>query len=911
MDKTGDSVLLVIDGNSIINRAFYGTQAGFMKNAEGTPTGAIFGFLNILFKHIDRLSPEMIAVAFDRKEPTFRHSFFQEYKGTRKPMPEDLATQMPLLKELLDRMGIARFELPGYEADDILGTLAAKFGKAGRAHTVILTGDRDALQLVGEGTDVMLAGNREDVLYDRAKVAEMYGGLTPEQLIDLKALQGDSSDNIPGVPGVGPKTATELVASYGSLDGVYASLDNISRESLRNKLADNKELAYLSYRLGTIFTEVPLDPFPDEAALRPQAEDINALAQLLDRLELRKWREKTLKFARRDRVIAGNMAAANPAAPTESAGDADSGFGGTLFDFAENNDISREINEKYLSAEEFSREIAKISQTGNNPDAAGNTVFIDQESGSEPGENWRFCMYTGEAECVYRYDEGKDGKLPREIQEILENPAIPKVLFKSKPWFRACFLREINAEGLAGDLSLASYLLDSTRGSDDRLGVIRFLAGSGAGDDRKGLQAAYRESERKLEELELTPLYRKVELPLVPVLAGMEIRGFRVDRELLIEEGERLQARIDELTAGIYEDAGEEFNINSTRQLSHILFEKLGLKGSKKTKSGYSTNIEVLENLADEHPIVPKIIEYRQNTKLKSTYIDGLLTEISPKTGKVYSNFHQNITATGRLSSSEPNLQNIPIRSELGRTIRKAFVPSDPDGVLIDADYSQIELRVLASMSADPLMCSAFENDMDIHTATAAVVNHVPPEMVTPAMRSSAKAVNFGIVYGISEYGLARDLGISNYHAGQYISSYFQKYSGIKAFMDASVQFAKEKGYAVTLLGRRRLLPELAPSNKYMTRQFGERVAMNMPVQGTAADIIKLAMINVDKALREGGFKSKLILQVHDELLIDAKKDEADAVTALLRSEMENCFKLSVPLKVSVAASDVSWYYCK
>ena len=817
-------------------------------------------------------------MAFDRKEPTFRHGLYQEYKGTRKPMPEDLAAQMPLLKELLDRMGVARFELAGYEADDILGTLSAKFGRTERAHTVILTGDRDALQLVGDGTDVMLAGNREDVLYDRAKVAEMYGGLTPEQLIDLKALQGDSSDNIPGVPGVGPKTATELIAAYGSLDGVYAGLANVSRDSLRTRLAENKDLAYLSYKLGTIFTDVPLEPFPDEAALRPGTEDAGALAALLDRLELRKWREKALEFAGRGRETAASD--------------------GTLFGFALNNERENEPEENSLPAAEFTGALTDI-------------LYIDQESGSEPGENWRFCMYAGAEGGAYRYDEEKDGKLPGEIQKILEDPSVPKVMFKSKPLFRAGYFRGIKTAGLAGDLSLAAYLLDSTRGSDDKLGVIRFLAGNGAGDDRKGLREAYEGAERKLEELGLTPLYRNVELKLVPVLAGMEIRGFRVDRELLLAEGERLQARIDELTAGIYGDAGEEFNINSTRQLAHILFEKLGLKGSKKTKSGYSTNIDVLENLIDDHPIIAKIIEYRQNTKLKSTYIDGLLTEISPETGKVYSKFHQNVTATGRLSSSEPNLQNIPIRSELGRTIRKAFVPSDSDGVLIDADYSQIELRVLAAMSGDPLMCSAFENGMDIHTSTAAVVNHVPPEMVTPAMRTSAKAVNFGIVYGISEYGLARDLGIPAYRAGQYISSYFQKYSGIKAFMDASVKFAKDNGYAVTLLGRRRPLPELAPSNKYMTRQFGERVAMNMPVQGTAADIIKLAMINVDRALAEGGFKSKLILQVHDELLIDAKKDEAEAVTELLRREMENCFKLNVPLKVSVASSDVSWYYCK
>ena len=496
------------------------------------------------------------------------------------------------------------------------------------------------------------------------------------------------------------------------------------------------------------------------------------------------------------------------------------------------------------------------------------------------------------------------------MKPILEDAAVEKVFFQAKPFLRWCVSLGIAVQGVAGDLSVASYLLDSTRKSDDLGQVLRFLTGKSLLPNVFGIREAWTSGKMRLEQEGQWDLYSKIELPLISVLANMESRGFKVDRAILEEEGRQLEARIQELTEQIYALAGETFNINSTRQLGVILFEKLGLQGSKKTKTGYSTDADVLEKLMDAHEIIPAILEYRQNVKLKSTYIDGLLHVIDGASGRVFSTFHQTVTATGRLSSSEPNLQNIPIRSSLGRKIRKAFVPSSPDHVLIDADYSQIELRVLASMAGDEAMIQAFKEDADIHTITAAQVNGVPVEMVTPQMRAGAKAVNFGIVYGISEFGLSRDLGISRFEAKRYIESYFTQYPGIHAFMEEMVNRAKETGYAETLLGRRRLLPELHAA-KYMTRQFGERVAMNMPIQGTAADIIKLAMVRTEQALKAGGFKSKLILQVHDELLIDAVREEAEAVQALLKEAMEGAFQMAVPLKAEVSHSEVSWYYCK
>ncbi len=867
---------LVIDGNSLINRAFYGTQASFMKNAEGLYTGALFGFLNIYLKHKEALNPTYVAVAFDLKAPTFRHKAYAAYKGTRKSMPEELAMQMPVLKELLDAMGIPRLELPGYEADDLLGTCARMAEKTREdVQTIILTGDRDSLQLISERTQVMLLtskpGQNTGKLYDIPALMERYG-VSPKAMIDVKALMGDTSDNIPGVPGVGEKTALSLITQYGSLDGVYEHLEEISKPALKTKLTEHKDSAYLSRMLGEICTAAPIELNWEIVRLK-EACTLD-LARLLDRLEFKTFKKK----------LCGDISPSVQTPPEE-----DEPM--SLFSFMEQGEAaSADIPE--MDVETFMA-------------AEGPIYCLVQNTAP-----MAFDLVRGGSDARLRVSEDEANETTRRLKSVLEDAAVEKVFFQAKPFLRWCVSLGIAVQGVAGDLSVASYLLDSTRKSDDLGQVLRFLTGKSLLPSVFSIREAWASGKMRLEQEGQWDLYSKIELPLISVLANMESRGFKVDRAILEEEGRQLEARIQELTEQIFALAGETFNINSTRQLGVILFEKLGLPGSKKTKTGYSTDADVLEKLMDAHEIIPAILEYRQNVKLKSTYIDGLLHVIDEASGRVYSTFHQTVTATGRLSSSEPNLQNIPIRSSLGRKIRKAFVPSSPDHVLIDADYSQIELRVLASMAGDEAMIQAFKEDADIHTITAAQVNGVPVEMVTPQMRAGAKAVNFGIVYGISEFGLSRDLGISRFEAKRYIESYFTQYPGIHAFMEEMVNRAKETGYAETLLGRRRLLPELHAA-KYMTRQFGERVAMNMPIQGTAADIIKLAMVRTEQALKAGGFKSKLILQVHDELLIDALLEEAEAVQALLKEAMEDAFQMAVPLKAEVSHSDVSWYYCK
>ncbi len=872
---------LVIDGNSLINRAFYGTQASFMKNAEGLYTGALFGFLNIYLKHKELLNPTYVAVAFDLKAPTFRHKAYDAYKGTRKPMPEELAMQMPVLKELLDAMGIPRLELAGYEADDLLGT-CARMAEETRTdvRTVILTGDRDSLQLISDRTQVMLLtskpGQSTGNLYDTQALLERYG-VSPKAMIDVKALMGDSSDNIPGVPGVGEKTALALITQYGSLDGVYAHVEEISKPALKAKLMDNKDSAYLSRMLGEICTRAPIELSWDIVRLK----DVCTLdlARLLDRLEFRSFKKKLCG----DAVIP----APAPQAPAEEDGPM------SLFAYMEQGG-----NEDTVA----SMTVTELIQ------AKPTTLYVHLRGQS--GQDKTFDIAFDDDTRRLRADTQTAAETLDGLKPLLEDPTVTKVLFQAKPFLHMAINREINVQGLQGDLSVIAYLLDSTRKSDDLSQVLRFLTGQNLLPDVFGIRTAWAACAVRLQEANQLRLYQELELPLISVLAKMESRGFRVDKDLLQAEGAQMDARIQQLTETIYGFAGKMFNINSTRQLGAVLFEDLGLSGSKKTKTGYSTDSDVLEKLADEHPIIPAIMEYRQLTKLKSTYIEGLLHVIQPETSRVYSTFHQTVTATGRLSSSEPNLQNIPVRSDMGRRIRKAFVPTDGQHVLIDADYSQIELRVLAAMSGDEAMMQAFQAEADIHTMTAAQVNGVPVEMVTPQMRAGAKAVNFGIVYGISEFGLARDLGISRGEAKRYIDGYFTQYPRIHAYMEEMVARAKDVGYAETLLGRRRLLPELHAA-KYMTRQFGERVAMNMPIQGTAADIIKLAMVRTEAALAAGGYRSKLILQVHDELLIDAVAEEAEAVTKLLKEAMEEAFPLPVPLKAEVSVSPVSWYDCK
>ena len=865
--------ILLIDGNSILNRAFYGTQNSLLKNAEGLYTGALFGFMNIYLKQAEELRPEYAAVAFDVKAPTFRHERYTEYKAGRKGMPEELAMQFPIVKELIDAMGISRIELPGYEADDILGTYA-RIATENHLICYIMTGDRDALQLVNENVHVLLCstqkGRPQTDEYDIETVKQKYGVLPP-QLIDVKALMGDASDNIPGVPGVGEKTASALISEYGSLDEVYAHVEEIKKAALQTKLKENKELAYLSRFLGEIETHAPAEQ--QLADLRVGSVQTEALNSLLERLEFKSIKKK---------IIAMGL--------LEETMPADGGDGAlSLFTLMEGPAIEAEPG-KLISAGEFAAAVKE-------------RIYLYPNGQDEQYQY--FDVSYGDETVFYRCE----GAIEPEIRELFERKDIKKVLFNAKPFILYLLKQGIRFENLSCDLSIASYLLDSTRKSDNIEDVCRYLTGKQMPVNVQILKPMCDAAIKRIAEDGMTELFETVELPLVRVLAEMEYEGLHVDGAVLREEGKEFDAKIESLTKDIFAFAGHEFNINSPKQLGTVLFEELGLKSGKKNKHGYSTNQDVLESISFEHPIIPFITEYRQNTKLKSTYIDGLTNVIDPVTKRVYSCFNQTITATGRLSSTEPNLQNIPVRTELGKLIRKAFIPTDENHILVDADYSQIELRVLAHMSGDVAMQEAFQKDSDIHTITAAQVNGVTPAEVTPQMRSRAKAVNFGIVYGISDFGLSRDLGIPIYEAKKYIESYFRQYPGVEKFMESLVAFAKEHGYAQTMMGRRRYLPELN-SAKYTVRQFGERVAMNMPIQGTAADIIKIAMIRVNEELRAGGYASKLILQVHDELLIDAVKTEQEEVKALLKRCMQDAFVLDVPLRVDVTTGK-SWYECK
>ena len=865
--------LLLVDGNSIMNRAFYGTQDSFMKNAEGQFTGAVYGFLNIFYKFASEQQPTYMAVAFDLKAPTFRHKMYEDYKAGRKGMPPELASQMPIIKEILDKMGITRLELAGYEADDIIGTYATRAEEEGM-ECRILTGDRDSFQLITEKVHVILPSTRQGgtvaVLYTPREIQEKYG-VTPGKMLDVKALMGDSSDNIPGVPGIGEKTALGLIQEYGTLDGLYENLDKITKPALHKKLEEFKDQAYMSRDLAEICRRVPLDISISE--MGTEGSDPVALKALFTKLEFHSLIKKfgledavpEDRLPEREQINIRNIDTEDQLA--------------ALPDFTQTEHL-------YISYTMEGRELREI--------------LLLPDTGREA---WSV-MLMGPMMAL-----GFVGKM----KSAFQSSSVKKLLYHSKPLILWLMSMDCGFEGLACDASLAAYVCDGGRKWNGLSDVYRFFTGTelpASLPEAEALRDMAAPIDSRLKTDGLEKLYREVELPLVTVLADLERIGFKVDPAVLQIEGGLMDQRIRELTDAIYEYAGCEFNINSPKQLGEILFDKLGLESKKKTKTGTkATNQEVLEELSDKHPIVPLITEYRQNTKLKSTYIDGLQAAIDPSDGRVHSSFNQTVTATGRLSSTEPNLQNIPVRHELGKLIRKAFQPACPENVLIDADYSQIELRVMAAMSGDRAMIDAFCQDKDIHTITAAQINHIPEEMVTPAMRSNAKAVNFGIIYGISEYGLARDTGISRYEAKRYIESYFARYPGIKAFLEDMVRAAKEQGYASTLMGRRRYLPELT-SSKYLTRAFGERVAMNMPIQGTAADIIKAAMIKVYNRLKNEGYKARLILQVHDELLIDCPKEEADSVKQLLKESMETAFPLEVPLKVSVAAG-ATWYDAK
>ncbi len=877
--------LLILDGNSVVNRAFYGVS--LLSTADGLYTNAIYGFLNILLKYTQSENPDYTVVAFDLKAPTFRHKKYDGYKANRKGMPEELRVQMPVLKEVLAAMNIACISLEGYEADDLIGTVAKKC-EADNVECLIVTGDRDSLQLANENTHISIPSTKFGVtsteLMTPEKIKEKYG-IMPNRVIDLKSLMGDSSDNIPGVPGIGEKTAVKLLNEYGTLDGVYENINNL-KGAVKTKIENGKESAYLSYFLATINTEVPIENTLEDFETKPYNEE--KLTEILTRLEFSKIMEKlNLKPSekvKQETLEKVETVVLNTKSEAEKATD------------------------EIVSEKEFSY---YLFLNGGMPCAV-----------SVRTEHKHYCFIPGEGLFANYTIEDIAGIFTCGADKISHS-------FKEDIVLLRAYGIEIN--GNVFDTSVAAYIDEPTRKNYDIGALCGFetyeeVFGKGKkqvspleiAEEKlaeygynltEGMFILKKRLEKSVKENGQEQLLYEVEFPLCRVLADMETAGFRVDTKSLAAFGELLQDSVEFCKKEIYNIAGEEFNINSTKQLGEILFEKLGLKVIRKTKTGYSTDSEVLEKLSDEHEIINYIKEYRTLVKLKSTYADGLIDVINGADGKIHSKFNQTVTATGRISSTEPNLQNIPVRMELGREIRKMFTAQNSDYVLVDADYSQIELRVLAHISGDETMINAFKSEEDIHAITASQVFNVPLEEVTSEMRSNAKAVNFGIVYGISDFALAGDLKITKKMAKQYIDGYLDNYPKIKEYMKNIVESAKEKGYVETIMKRRRYIPELKDS-KFAVRSFGERVALNTPIQGSAADIIKLAMVKVYNALKEKNLKSRLILQVHDELIVEAYKPEADEVVKILRENMEQAAELSVPLTVDINKGE-SWYAAK
>ncbi len=881
--------LMVLDGNSIVNRAFYGVSQS-LTTREGQPTNAIFGFLNILNKLLDEVSPDALCVTFDRSAPTFRHQTYDQYKANRKGMPEELASQMPLLKEVLAALNVPRYELDGWEADDLLGTIARLDEEAGW-ETVIVTGDKDSLQLVTGKTTVKLVSTRMGRTTTKDVTPESFQeeyGFAPKNIIDLKALMGDSSDNYPGVKGVGEKTAMALIQLYHTIARLYDHMPGIcsapgtpAKPGLIKKLEEGKESAFLSYDLATIRTDAPI-AFQPEDNLR-QAPDNDKLYQLFLDLEFAKLIDRYhLTAPQGEQAVQSDVPAVLE--------------GGCYLETDITPEHARSLLELWRT-----KEVVHIVALPS-LDAVCVECHLNDDS-------WNASLLR--ADKLEHYNEM--------IRVLFSDPAIKKAVHGLKNLCRALLAEGISPAGFVFDTEVAAYLLAPADGSYEleKLGLTCYsqqfpkaslYLDEGAfgplSDPEPPAQAMMRHCllidalrdtfTARLRELGMWELYETVDLPLCQVLAEMETEGFLIDRGALAEFGTMLSGRIDAVQKTIYALAGEDtFNINSTQQLGGILFDKLGLPPVKKTKTGYSTNADVLEKLRGEHPIIEHILEYRQLTKLKSTYADGLGKVIGPD-GRIHTSFQNTVTATGRLSSTEPNLQNIPVRTELGAELRKMFAA--PAGrVLVDADYSQIELRLLAHMAGDQAMIDGFRSGEDIHTITASQVFGVPLEEVTAQMRRSAKAVNFGIVYGISPFSLSQDIGVTVQEAKAYMDLYFAHYAGVRTYMDAVVEQAKQAGYVSTLWGRRRWIPEIKSSN-FNTRSFGERVALNAPIQGTAADIIKLAMIRVHDRLKAEGLEGRLVLQVHDELIVECPESEADAICKLVEEEMEGVAALSIPL---------------
>lgn len=898
--------LVLIDGNSIMNRAFYGIMGSkALTTKDGKYTNAIYGFLAILFKLLEEETPEYIAVAFDLKAPTARHKLYEGYKANRKGMPEELAEQMPIIKEILRAMNIDIIEKEGYEGDDIIGTLS-RYGENQGLEVTILSGDRDTFQLATDKVTIKIprtkAGKTETELFDREKVKEVYG-IEPKQLIEVKGLQGDTSDNIPGVPGIGEKTALSLIQKYGNIDNIYEKLEKGESDlkgKQKEKLEENKDLAFLSRTLGRINLEVPIE-------------------DNLEDLKLEEWNKtevlkifKELNFKRY--IERFNLQEEN----------------------TENTDIK--VEDMYKTVEKTAEKIIEKIKENKEMIFYLNTEKDEDTEKIIKEKIFGISIFNKKENEVYYTKIDKD--LDSKWKEILENKEIAKIGIDLSKTYILLKQQNITIKGISYDISIASYVLDPNHNKLDienlaenyldinvkeildeeestkqeQINLFDTVEENNDNKVKKYTLYAYIISkikdvtEKKLEEINAIELFKNIDMPTVTVLADMQWNGMYADEEELNSFGNKLKEQLEIKTKIIYEMAGEEFNINSTKQLGEILFEKMKLPVIKKTKSGYSTDVDVLEKLKSEDPIIQELLDYRQLMKLNSTYVEGLKPYINPKDKRIHSFFHQTITATGRISSTEPNLQNIPTRFELGKQVRKIFKP-EAGKIYIDADYSQIELRVLAHMSEDKHMIQAFKEGQDIHKQAASKVFKTPLEEVTKEQRSNAKAVNFGIVYGISDFGLGEQLGISRKIAKQYIQEYLEEYQGIKDFMEKTKESAKEKGYVETLFNRRRYIPELK-SNNYMVRQFGERAAMNTPIQGTAADIMKIAMIKVKEELENKNLKSKIVLQVHDEMMIEAPIEEAEIVKNIVKESMESAVTLKIPLIAEVSEAE-NWYECK
>ena len=901
------SKFVLVDGNSIMNRAFYGIMGSKMLTTkDGKYTNAVYGFLAILFKLLDDIQPQYMAVAFDLKAPTARHKMYEGYKANRHGMPDELAEQMPIIKEVLRAMNIDIIEMEGYEADDILGTLSC-YGEAKNLDVTILSGDRDTFQLATDKVTIRIphtkGGKTETDEYNREKIIEKYG-LEPKQLIEVKGLQGDTSDNIPGVPGVGEKTALKLVQKYGSIENLYKKIEE-GQDDLkgkqREKIVENKELAELSRTLGTINTKVPIKD--DLTDLKVEEWDKEKVLELFKNLNFNRYIDR--------------------------------------FNLRENGESEnkQEIKELYKSVEKSLKDVIGIIKNKNEMTFNLVTKSVEDQSKIIKEQIIGMSVYNDENKEVY-YVNLENNEI-QEFKEIFEEEKIRKIGIDLSKTYILLKQENINIKGIYYDIAIASYIINPTNNklkiedliqNDLKIDIETFIGkeetqaqitlfdvqeeNNKQTEIKKEKSNLYaysigkikEKTEKELEEIECLDLFYNIDMPTIEVLSNMQWNGMYVDKTELEQFGKELTDKLEVITKIIYEMAGEEFNINSTKQLGEILFEKMKLPVVKKTKSGYSTDVDVLEKLKKEDPIIEQILEYRQLMKLNSTYVEGLKQYINPETKRIHSFFHQTITATGRISSTEPNLQNIPTRFELGKRVRKVFKPQE-GCVYIDADYSQIELRVLASISEDSHMIEAFKEGQDIHKQAASKVFKTPIDEVTKEQRSNAKAVNFGIVYGISDFGLGEQLGIGRKQAKKYIDEYLTQYSGINQFMDNIKEEAKEKGYVKTLFNRRRYIPELK-SNNYMVRQFGARAAMNTPIQGTAADIMKIAMLKVFKEIEKRGLKSKIVLQVHDEMMLEVPIGEQQEIQEIMKKCMESAADLKVPLVAEISEAN-NWYDCK